>query len=301
MASKHLPSSTPRAKTLAYLQIVRFPNLFTAIADILAGGSIAAGTSARGAELFLLVLSSVCIYAAGCVLNDLVDREEDARERPFRPIPSGRISGRRAALMAVLLFVGGLLCAARAGKAALLVAVLLSTLVLLYNTVSKRSDFYGPLNMAGCRSFNLLLGMSAGLSWSWEIALFPLITLVYVFSLTALSRFETAEDTGPKVWWVLPGWAAVILVMGALCFRGLFPVTGIALLAVLIYWTGPALLTALLRHSPKMVGNAVKAMILALPVLDAIYASSTQDVFHCMVIAAMALPAIVLARYVYVT
>ena len=36
-----------------------------------------------------------CLYAAGMVLNDAFDAELDARERPERPIPSGRISRSR--------------------------------------------------------------------------------------------------------------------------------------------------------------------------------------------------------------
>lgn len=33
----------------------------------------------------------MCLYAAGCVLSDLADRELDARERPFRPILCGKL------------------------------------------------------------------------------------------------------------------------------------------------------------------------------------------------------------------
>ena len=301
MAEKILAAGEPRAKALAYLQIVRFPNLFTAIADILAGYFVAAGVSSKGGGLFFLVLSSVCIYAAGCVLNDFFDRETDGLERPFRPIPSGRISSGQALLMAVLLIAAGLFCAVRVGGASLLIALLLCAIVLLYNSFSKKFDVYGPLNMAGCRSLNLLLGMSTGLSWSGEIILFPLITLVYVFSLTVLSRFETGAGADPGRWCVLPGWAAVIFVIVALWRRGVFPPSGMAMLALLICWTGPALLIALVKPVPKTVGNAVKTMILCIPVLDAVYASSSHGLFLSLAIAAMALPAIVLSRYVYVT
>ena len=55
------------------------------------------------------------LYLAGMALNDLADREEDARERPERPIPSGAVSPRAAALIGGSLLLGGVLVARGAG------------------------------------------------------------------------------------------------------------------------------------------------------------------------------------------
>ena len=41
--------------------------------------------------VLLLVAASVFLYLAGMVLNDVYDVEIDRRERPDRPLPSGRI------------------------------------------------------------------------------------------------------------------------------------------------------------------------------------------------------------------
>lgn len=95
-------------KTLATLQLVRYPNLFTAAADIFAGYFMVHGARVVGSDRFLLGLSSMCLYAAGCVLNDLADQEVDAVERPFRPIPSGRVSIRAAWTLLVILLSAGL-------------------------------------------------------------------------------------------------------------------------------------------------------------------------------------------------
>src|SRR5262245_41794258 len=101
-----------------YAQLVRLPNLPSALADICMG-ALAAHT-ARNAlreaqrqaqqlpldqlppEPFawlsfgLLLLASACLYWGGMVWNDYFDREQDYRERPERPIPSGRVSLREA-------------------------------------------------------------------------------------------------------------------------------------------------------------------------------------------------------------
>ena len=76
-------------KLLAYLQLIRLPNVFTAIADILMGYLVTVGSF--GYELALLILASCSLYSAGMVLNDVMDFEDDQRDRPNRPLPSGRI------------------------------------------------------------------------------------------------------------------------------------------------------------------------------------------------------------------
>ena len=99
------------------------------------------------------------------VLNDVFDREQDARERPTRPIPSGRISiGRAAAIGWTLIgrrrragLVGRRGGAATGGPG--VVATLLAATVSGYDAVLKRTPL-GPLAMGACRTLNVLLGMS---------------------------------------------------------------------------------------------------------------------------------------------
>ena len=86
-----------RSSWRAYAQLIRLPNVFTALADIALGWlcAVAAGTpAARWPSFLLLMASSACLYSAGMIWNDFFDVEQDQRERPFRPIPSGRISRR---------------------------------------------------------------------------------------------------------------------------------------------------------------------------------------------------------------
>lgn len=285
----------------AILQLVRFPNLFTAAADIFAGYFVVHGSKIEEIELFLLSLSSMCLYAAGCVLNDLADRELDAEERPFRPIPSGRISLPAACVLLVVLLCAGLFFAYRVGMSALVIAAILTVLVVSYDTLTKNLDPYGPLNMAACRSFNLLLGMSTGLSWTGETVLFPLLTLVYVFSLTTLSRFEVSGKPGGERGWIAVGWGIVVMVLTGLWLGGRFHVSGMAWLACFVAWTGPPLWVAIRRPAPEMVGKAVKAMVLGLPLLDAVYAAGVQGWFFGLIVALFIVPACLLSRYVYVT
>ena len=77
---------------LGLMTLLRPPNVFTAFADSLAGSPSCSAVSASGCRdrAWAVVLASGCLYLAGIVLNDVFDREIDARERPTRPIPERR-------------------------------------------------------------------------------------------------------------------------------------------------------------------------------------------------------------------
>ncbi|NJA56170.1 UbiA family prenyltransferase, partial [Streptomyces sp. NEAU-H3] len=78
-------------KTLA--ELVRAPAALTVPGDVVAGALASARTArVSPGRTALLAAGSVALYWAGMALNDWADRAEDARERPERPIPSGRLS-----------------------------------------------------------------------------------------------------------------------------------------------------------------------------------------------------------------
>ncbi len=84
----------------AWLELLRPPNLFTVPGDVVAGWFLAGGSGAKAGTVAALAASSLCIYSAGLVINDLADVETDRRERPGRPIASGRVSPRAALFLA---------------------------------------------------------------------------------------------------------------------------------------------------------------------------------------------------------
>ena len=82
-------ASTGPSAVRAYLQLLRLPNVFTALADVAMGLLVAGGALDNWHVLVPLGIASAGLYLAGMVLNDWFDAELDARERPSRPIPSG--------------------------------------------------------------------------------------------------------------------------------------------------------------------------------------------------------------------
>ncbi|MFC3737438.1 UbiA family prenyltransferase, partial [Paractinoplanes deccanensis] len=76
-------------------ELVRAPAALSVPGDVVAGAA-AAGALRRSTAG--LAAASVLLYWAGMAANDWADRELDARERPRRPIPSGRVKPRHAVL-----------------------------------------------------------------------------------------------------------------------------------------------------------------------------------------------------------
>lgn len=142
----------------AWAELLRVSALFTVPGDALAGAAARGLRPDRGTAL--AVGASLCLYEAGMALNDWADRDEDAIDRPHRPIPSGRIAPGAALAAAGALTAAGLGLAARAGRPALAVATGLAATVWAYDLRLKHTPA-GPAAMAAARGLDLLLGATA--------------------------------------------------------------------------------------------------------------------------------------------
>ncbi|WP_100345496.1 SCO3242 family prenyltransferase [Compostimonas suwonensis] len=175
----------------AYLELVRAPAALTVLGDTLVGAASAG--RALGVRGLALPLASACLYASGMALNDYADRELDAVERPERPIPSGRISPRRALGVAVGLTAAGLAIAAAAGgRRSFAVALPLTASIWLYDLVAKPTAA-GPAVMAACRGLDVLMG--AGSDRIGAAAPSAAIMASHTFGVTALARGEVHGTT----------------------------------------------------------------------------------------------------------
>ncbi|MFE4453249.1 UbiA family prenyltransferase [Streptomyces sp. NPDC056796] len=163
----------PRERLRAWAELLRVSALFTVPGDALAGAAAAGLRPGRGTAL--AVGASLCLYEAGMALNDWADREEDAVDRPHRPIPSGRVAPGAALAAAGVLTAAGLTLAARAGRPALAVASGLAATVWAYDLRLKHTKL-GPAAMASARALDLLLGATATATGSATQAATPTVT-----------------------------------------------------------------------------------------------------------------------------
>jgi len=283
-----------------YLELLRPPNVVTAIADVLAGYAVAGRTNHR-ALLWLLAATS-CLYAGGIVLNDFFDRHLDAVERPERPIPSGRVAASRAAALGGTLLVAGIVAAAQATWAALTVAWAIAALVVLYDARSKRHPIAGPLNMGLCRGLNLLLGVAAvpAAMWAgWPIAL---ISVVYIVAVTTVSRGEVhGGKTGAAIF-ALISLSGVLVALAAIALSAQDRrFVALVLVAALAYRVLPPFRQVLTDPRPAVIRRAVKAGVLSLVLVDAAISAAYAGPVYGAAVLATALVAGTLARLFSVT
>jgi 4-hydroxybenzoate polyprenyltransferase len=291
----------------AYAELVRLPNVFTALADICLGGLVATALAdvPPGLEFLALLAASTCLYWSGMVWNDFFDLEQDRRERPNRPLPSGRVSRRAAGVFATGLCLAGLLFASLAGPGATALAAVLVLAILLYDGWLKRT-WAGPLAMGACRFLNVLLGLTLldaahdpGLL-RWHLAL---IVGVYIVGVTWFARTEARTSSRPALAQAAGVMAAAGLLALALptwlppdSSSPLFPY----LLVVLAFAVGLPVSRAILGPSPAHVQAAVKRAIFGLGALDAVLATAVAGSAG-LIILVLLLPALFLGQWLYST
>ncbi len=295
-----------------WLQLVRLPNVFTAGADSLAGWLVARGGFEHPEQWMPLVLASMAIYAAGIALNDYFDRDLDAQERPFRPIPSGAVRPGMALGLAVGLLVGGLGLAVGSGSvASLAVAAALVACVVGYDA-SLRTYAVGPVVMGACRGLNFLLGASQVPALGGPVVWVAAGSVwVFVMGLTWISRSET--EIGRKRGVVL-GLVLENVGLGGLVAAGWMGsrigseggiwtrlILGGLVLGVVAALVNRAGLRAVREAVPKATQLAVKTSVLSLVWLNVGVVAAVRGPGQAVAVAVLWVPAYVLAKWLYAT
>lgn len=301
----------------AYLQLVRLPNVFTALADVLMGYLVTHGGPGPWPPLVLLLLSSGLIYSAGMALNDAYDVEQDRRERPHRPVPSGRVPLTTAFRLGFGLLGAGVLCGWLAGLGERsawpgMVAAAVALLAWGYDAVLKRTPL-GPLAMGGCRTLNVLLGMSLAERWSPPLLLVAGALGLYVAGITWFARREAALSRRVQ----LAGATAVMaFALGALAAlpwadgQASGPMIAVAtsaaerfplLIGVLALLILRRCFAAVVDPAPPRVQAAVRQAIFSLVVLDAAVTLAACGPLWATAVAALLVPTLLLGRWLYST
>ncbi|MBI5214117.1 MAG: UbiA-like protein EboC [Ignavibacteriae bacterium] len=271
-------------KLISFLRLARPANILTAIADIMLGYAVSGLVSYSSTSLdfsiaeyqsfIFLILSTIGLYGGGIVFNDVFDAELDARERPERLIPSGKVSKISAIIFGVILFLGAIISASQISTTSVVISFIIIGLSLFYDAIGKHL-FFGPINMGLCRAMNLLLGMSAvpsALSTHWYVALIPLL---YISSVTMFSRSEV--QGGGRSTLVFGFVINILITISVLIFSVISLHTILGTLPFLFFFflfTNIPLVKAIKEPSANQIRNAVRAGVIGLILLDASIAVS---------------------------
>lgn len=273
-------------KLMAYLRLTRPANIVTAIADILAGIAVsgaailliwpelAVGPRPGFASWVWLCVATIGLYGGGVAFNDVFDAELDRVERPERPIPSGIVPLRNAAIMAGALLLIGVIAAWQVSLLSGLIALAVAILCILYDAWGKHQSIFGPINMGLCRTGNLLLGVSIVpemVETYWYLGLIP---LVYIAAITMISRGEVHGENKTALQGGFAMYGLVVLSLLGLSFSNPTPWwQALPFLLLLCYMIFPPLLRALNTQKPQLIGKAVKAGVIAQIVVNSTLAS----------------------------
>jgi 4-hydroxybenzoate polyprenyltransferase len=272
-----------------WLQLGRVSNLPTVWTNVLAGILLAGGT-ARPALVVTLAAAMSFFYVGGMFLNDAFDQKFDAKLRPDRPIPSGKISAAEVYAIGFGLLLAGMavlvaeafLLGGRHSWSPLGGGAALGGAVVAYDAWHKHNPL-SPLLMGLCR---VLVYVTAALAVAPAVGMNVLggsaVLLAYLIGLTFIAKQENLAQL--RNLWPL----AFLLVPFVYCASfALHSVVGAVLYAALLGWVGFSVL--LVRK--RKIGQAVVLLIAGISLLDALLIAGAQPDAAPAVIAALAVGA----------
>ena len=245
-------------------------NLPTVWTNTLAGATLAGAAIAPG-RVILLAAAFSLLYTGGMYLNDAFDRKVDARERPERPIPSGRVrAGSVFAIGFGLLGMGILTVAAAAlgfpggGLGAVASGALLAGVITAYDAWHKANPL-SPVVMGLCRVLVYLTAALAVASaigpavWGGAVVL-----LSYLIGLTYVAKQENLTEV--RHLWPLAFLGAPFLY----AWRSLLDAgAGAILYLAFLGWVAFAV-SLLVRPRRRDIRRAVVSLIAGISLLDAL-------------------------------
>jgi heme O synthase-like polyprenyltransferase len=322
-----------------YLLLIRVPNLFTVPSNILAGYFATISTAnADVDQLLSLIVSSVLLYVSGIVLNDYFDINVDRKERPSRPLASGRITKRSALLLAVISIVAGNILALTVSWTSSIISSSLTLVIFAYNYRLKRNAISNPLAMGLARFLNVVLGGSPalGLVLTNDLILFFVgyCLFLYIAAISLLSRKEVSNTI---IFFSRSSWIPIvlsastialiivsILVVGVYGYFRFDFIFNLILFSCVMSGTFLRLCVTLKRltestgekpykmneegvrdidgmGASREIQRTIKTMILSIIILDSIFLSGLVGIYTGLVVLLLVIPPIVLGRRLYVT
>ena len=176
-----------------YLNIIR-PNVcFLASIGVLTGAIL---TSTANPLLILIALiAAFLICAGGNVINDYYDYEIDKINKPKRPIPSGRITKKKAISYYFLLSATGILLSLFVSPAYFWIATLNYTTATLYAWKLKKIAILGNITDSFLAAVTFLSGALISTGFH-DLLTSPVLILAGIAFLTTMGReiYKDIED-----------------------------------------------------------------------------------------------------------
>ena len=301
-----------------YITLVRLPNIFTAVSNILPGYCIivtAISFSFTNANLLYLaglMVTSSLLYMTGIVLNDYFDIEIDKRERPTRPLPSGNVSKRKALIIAISSTIAANVISLAISWMSFVFALILTAIIIAYDSRLKHKTITGPVTMSLARFVNVILGASPAFPMlllsreSITMLLFIATTLfIYILSISILSKKEVSGKVTRLN--IIFSFAIVFVVITSISIAGLIGIfqtvvfVNLALFSAVMIITLISVLRGHASLGPVYIQNSIRNMIISIIILDSAFVSGIIGLQYGLATLLLTIPSILLARKLYTT
>lgn len=173
-----------------YIELCRVSNLPTIWTNVLSAVMLS-GAGFSWLNFLILFLSMSFFYSGGMCLNDIYDKTIDTIKKPFRPIPSGRVSVKKAYILTISLFTTALsLLLIVPYQRAIYAGFLLLSAIVFYDKFHKVYS-QSIILMATCR---IMVFVVSAIAVSGKVRIFVIISgslqFVYTLAISMVARYE---------------------------------------------------------------------------------------------------------------
>ena len=273
-----------------FLQLVRFPGIFTVFSNVLIGYFFSFNLEIIYLP-FLLTISGL-LFCSGMIFNDYFDYSIDKKERSFRPLPSGKLSKSTALLIAIVFLILANIFAFFIGSDTLLVSLILSSLVFFYNFKLKSFSFLGFLSLSIIRMLNVLLGFSIS-SFSIEFLQYVIPIGIFVFGISILAKNEMKSNL------LIYNKLNQIFVLLTISFVSVLVINNFELdsLIFLILFSFFSVCSLFL----KKIQNKITFQLLLIILLDSVLISFFVPPAFTILVLLMIIPSYIISKKLYIT
>ncbi|MEO2117754.1 MAG: UbiA family prenyltransferase [Methanocaldococcus sp.] len=179
-------------KLKTYLELIRVKNCITASIGGIIGYLISSNFEIDVLKCILVFFVVFFVCAYGNVINDIFDIEIDKINKPFRPLPSGKIKLNEAKIFSVILLIFGLTLSIFINVYALIIAFINAIFLYLYAKKYKKYKPIGNFIIGYLTGSVFLFGGVAGKNVMPVIILF-LCSLLSIWGREIVKDFEDIE------------------------------------------------------------------------------------------------------------
>ena len=280
-----------------YFQLVRFPGIFTAFTNVLLGYFVVQGDTFGLHLLGPLLATSGCLFLAGMSLNDYFDKKIDKKERPERPIPSGKILPKNALFLGIIFLIIANIFSIFVGFETVIVTIVMSLLIFSYDFKIKNFPVIGILTLSSVRFLNVILGTS--IAFNLEIVYIAIPLAIFVTGISIFARTEglsySRKSEMLNLVFILSTIVTTIIIIldkitiVQLGFLGLFIVSVFFPYAIFK------------DKTVKSVRKKISYQLLAITILDATIISAFAELSYAVIAILLYFPAYFLIKKLYVT